>query len=80
MPPLDDRPTFPADLAWVIKLHKDSDPATGAWRGRIEHVVSGRQLEFADAGELLARLAGDLERVARDERSATPIPDRSFDR
>ena len=48
--------------AFVLYLDHDVVPATGALRGRAEHVVSGRMDHFASLAELLAF----LDRVLRD--------------
>jgi len=47
---------YPAHRVFVIKLHADACPATGACSGRLEHVLTGRQQPFANPAELLAAL------------------------
>ena len=54
---LSHQPPFPAVRAFVVKFHVDCDPAAGCWRGRLEHMASGRQCEFDSVEALLRRLA-----------------------
>jgi hypothetical protein len=49
-------PTYPAASAFVVKLHRDGDPAAGHWRGRVEHIASGQHRDFARWSELQAWL------------------------
>jgi hypothetical protein len=49
---------YPNRRAYVLKLRGDARP--GALAGRIENLVTGRQLEFASAHELLESIAHDL--------------------
>ncbi len=64
---LDDRPTHPADHAYVLKFRLDSAPERGIWTGRIEHLDSGRRHDFNSREDLLRWLAEDCGR---------PIPSR----
>ena len=66
--PLDPRPLFPSALAFVLKLHRDCRPGTGLWLGRVEHLASGRQGEFASGADLLACVA----RIAGAPSAETP--------
>ena len=50
---------YPNRRAYVLKLRGDATP--DALAGRIENLVTGNQLEFASARELLASLARDLD-------------------
>lgn len=54
--PLDHRPSYPQSLCYVVKLHRDADPANGRLHGVLEHVCSGESLPFGSAAELPARL------------------------
>jgi len=58
---------YPNRRAYVLKLRADAAPGTLA--GRIENLVTGRQLEFASAHELVESIARDLE-AAVGERPA----------
>ena len=58
---LNHHPDFPSARYYVLKLHRDSDPARSVLRGRIEHVASGEHFDFASAPALLALLARHLE-------------------
>jgi hypothetical protein len=48
----------------VLKVRSDATPA--ALAGRLENLVTGRQLEFATGRELLASIASDLEASGND--------------
>jgi len=50
---------YPNRRAYVLKLRSDAAP--GAFAGRLENLVTGRQIEFASARELLRSLARELE-------------------
>jgi hypothetical protein len=53
---------YPNRRAYVLKLRGDAGP--DALAGRIENLVTGRQLEFASAHELVESIARDLEASA----------------
>ena len=53
---------YPNRRAYVLKLRADATPA--ALTGRIENLVTGQQIEFASAHELLHSIARELELVA----------------
>jgi hypothetical protein len=53
---------YPNRRAYVLKLRADARADTLA--GRIENLVTGEQLEFASARELLDSLVRDLEAAA----------------
>lgn len=55
--------------SYVLKLRSDAAP--GSLTGRIENLVTGRQLEFASAEELLKALASDLVLVAGESAADT---------
>ena len=50
---------YPNRRAYVLKLRGDATP--DALAGRIENLVTGDQLEFASARELLESLTRDLD-------------------
>lgn len=54
-------PDFPSARYYVLKLHRDADPARGDFSGRVEHVASGDHFDFASAPALFAVLARHLE-------------------
>jgi len=39
-----------------VQLHRDAAPQRGRLVGRLEHLASGRQFEFASADELVSYL------------------------
>lgn len=49
--------TFPTQRSYVLKLDADADPAGGRLAGRLEHIASGEQVDFASSAELLDWLA-----------------------
>jgi hypothetical protein len=53
---------YPNRRAYVLKLRADALP--GALAGRIENLVTGTQIEFASAREMLDSLGRDLEAAA----------------
>ena len=57
-------PKYPSRRAYVLKVRSDAKP--DALAGRLENLVSGRQLEFASGPELLDSIAADLELSADD--------------
>ena len=58
--PLNGEPKYPSRRTYVVKVR--SDPKPDALAGRLENLMTGRQSEFASGRELLASIAGDLER------------------
>ena len=55
---------YPNRRAYVLKLRGDATP--DALAGRIENLVTGDQLEFASARELLESLARELDGAASE--------------
>jgi hypothetical protein len=55
---------YPNRRAYVLKLRGDATP--DALAGRIENLVTGDQLEFASARELLESLTRDLDAAASE--------------
>ena len=51
--------TYPTRRAYVLKVRGDAKP--GALAGRLENLVTGRQRDFSNGGELLDSIASDLE-------------------
>jgi hypothetical protein len=49
---------YPSRLTYVVKFRGDATP--DALAGRIENLVTGRQMEFASGNDLLACMARDL--------------------
>jgi len=64
---LDRKPKYPSRRAYVLKVRSDATP--DALAGRLENLVTGRQLEFGSGDELLDSIASDLE-AGRDQRPA----------
>lgn len=55
--PLDTTPSYPHSRVFVLRLHRDADPARGDVVGRVEHVDSGRCERFESLAELARQLA-----------------------
>ena len=55
---------YPNRRAYVLKLRADATAA--ALSGRIENLVTGHQIEFASAHELLHSIVRELELAAGD--------------
>ena len=56
---------YPSRRAYVLKLRGDATSA--ALSGRLENLITGRQCEFASAGELVHCLASDLKASVADD-------------
>ena len=61
--PLQANSKYPSRLAYVVKFRRDATPESLA--GRLENLVSGRQLEFTSGHTLLDCFARDLLEHAR---------------
>ena len=57
--PLNPEIKYPSRCAYVLKMRGDA--RRGALAGRLENLVTGRQLEFASGRELLDAIAAELE-------------------
>ena len=57
---LNRQPIFPNARSYVLKVHRDSLPGSGAVSGRLENMLSGQCFDFNNADELLASLIADL--------------------
>ena len=62
--PLQPESKYPPRRSYVLKMRRDARPDLLA--GRIENLVTGQQLEFASARELLDALARDIAPGAGD--------------
>ena len=54
-------PALPAWKAFVVQFGRDADLSAGQCDGRIEHLTSGRRVEFHSSEELLQALRGLLQ-------------------
>ena len=48
---------LPAQRAFLVQVHAETEAAPGRLAGRVEHVVSGQAIHFASPEELLAFMA-----------------------
>lgn len=55
--PLEPKPSHPTSLVFVLKLHRNCRPDQALLHGRIEHLSSGRQVDFDSGDDLLRCLA-----------------------
>jgi hypothetical protein len=62
---LNPHPTYPASGGYVLKLHRDARPESGALMGRIEHIASGDSSDFASGEVLLDWLSRHASQVVR---------------
>jgi len=53
---------YPSRRAYVLKLRSDAN--ANALAGRLENLVTGRQLDFASGSELVESIANDLQTSA----------------
>lgn len=53
---------YPNRRAYVLKLRSDARPEELV--GRLENLVTGKQIQFENAGELLACIARDLDEAS----------------
>ena len=60
---LNPNPSYPAAGGYVLRLHRDAEPAAGQLIGRIEHVASGDNADFTSGEQLLDWLAQHARRV-----------------
>jgi hypothetical protein len=44
---------FPSSGGYVLKLHRDAQPAQGELRGRVVHLASGDTADFASSAQLV---------------------------
>ncbi len=51
---LTDVVTHPQHLAFVLRLHRDSDAAPHRLQGRVQHLASGSKGDFASLAQLQA--------------------------
>ena len=61
---LESRSKYPSGRTYVVKMRHDAAPDTLA--GVLENIVTGRQREFANAGELLDSLRHDIAANSRE--------------
>ena len=62
--PLSADPKYPSRRAYIVKFRGDATPH--ALAGRIENLVTGRQLEFTSGDGLLDCIARDLREKSND--------------
>jgi len=49
-------PSHPSSLCYILKLHRDSQPANRQISGLLEHLGSGQSIPFSDAATLIEAL------------------------
>jgi hypothetical protein len=49
-------PAYPSAGSYVLRLHRDAQPAQGVLVGRLEHIASGAAVHFTSGSELVAWL------------------------
>ena len=68
-----DQPSLPARRAFVVQLHADARPEQGAFKGRVEHIVSREAAHFDSIEELVAFMQRTL--AAREPAEAGDTPE-----
>ena len=67
-------PSHPSSLCYVLKLHRDSQPAQGQISGLLEHVGTGQSALFGSVEALVAALlAHAATDAAQSFRSASEV-------
>jgi len=73
--PLQDRLAMPLRLAFVLRLHQDSQQPGRGLCGSVEHLVSGWRADFGNLLELQRRLEEMLGRLPSPDPEAQPHKD-----
>jgi len=63
-----DQPPLPTQRAFVVQLHAESKIEKGQFKGRVEHIVSGRSTHFST----IKTLKAFIRHVLTEERSEEP--------
>ncbi|MCU0304419.1 MAG: hypothetical protein MUC56_10220 [Thermoanaerobaculales bacterium] len=63
---------LPSWRVFLVSLSSDADPSNEAFRGRVEHVQTGRRAIFSCPDQLHAFLASVVDEDLRQERPAAP--------
>jgi hypothetical protein len=61
------QPTLPAWKAFVVQFSSETEPRSGAFSGRVEHLSSGRRVHFHSSAELVAILRRLLYELGKPE-------------
>ena len=61
------RPSLPANRAFVVQLRADAKVEQGQWQGRVEHLVSFQAARFQSLEELLAFIVKVLSEPEQQE-------------
>ena len=61
---LNHHPDYPSARYYVLKLHRDSSLSNGLLKGRLEHVATGKQVDFTSAAALLYALLQQTQGAA----------------
>ena len=65
-----DQPSLPTQRAFVVQLHAMSKIEKGQFKGRVEHIVSGRSTHFTTMKALKAFMRHVLTEGRSDEPEA----------
>ena len=58
--------SYPQTFSFVLKLHRDAEPAKGQLVGRLEHVATGKQYTFGSKDELVACLTSAVDNALQE--------------
>ena len=61
------QPSLPAHRAFVVQLHAEAQVAAGRFRGRVEHVTSGRATHFDSLEALVAFITQTVQAVDAEQ-------------
>lgn len=62
-----DKPSLPANRAFVVQLHAEAQVEQGEFRGRVEHIVSMQATHFHSLEELAAFVAKVVTSLPEDD-------------
>jgi hypothetical protein len=65
-----EQPSLPTHRAFVVQLHTESKIEKGQFKGRVEHIVSGRSAHFSSMKALKAFMQQVLTAGRADESEA----------
>ena len=61
------KPSLPANRAFVVQLHAEARVDQGEYKGRVEHIASMRATHFASLEELVAFIVNVVTTLQEDD-------------
>jgi len=65
--PATNKPSLPANKAFVVQLHADAQVEHGEFKGRVEHVVSYKSTHFHSLKELTVFMVQVVTTLPEDD-------------